>query len=122
VIVAAISAALLLMALGAQVLARYVQRYGTDLQSPGPLVELRRARLPTIQPADFDRIEGIVSDGLLSDSHLDRQLLPLLRDLARRAPGEPVRIERPGRRGRAGWLDETLTDLEAAWGIGPGPT
>lgn len=116
-IVAAISVALLLLAFGVQVLARYVQHLGTDLRSPGPLVELRRTSVPTIQPADFDRLEGIVADGLLSDAHLDRRLLPLLRDLAQRSPGEPVIVERPRRRGRGSWLDQTLTDLEASWDV-----
>ena len=115
--VAGVSLALLLIPLGVQVLARYVQRFGTDLRPPGPLVELRRTHLPTLQPADFEQTEGLVTDGLVSDSHLDRQLLPLLRDLGATAPGGPVAIERPARRGRAAWLDETLSRLEQAWGL-----
>ncbi len=115
--VAAVSLALLLVALGVQVLARYVQRFGTDLRPPGPLVELRRTHLPTLQPADFEQLEGLVADGLVSDAHLDRQLLPMLRELGTNAPGGPVAVERPSRRGRAAWLDETITRLEQAWGL-----
>ncbi len=114
--VAAVSLALILVALGVQVLARYLQRFGTDLRRPGPLVELRRTYLPTLQPADFEHLEGLVADGLVSDAHLDRQLLPLLRELGSNAPGGAVAVERPGRRGRAAWLDDTLTRLEDAWG------
>ncbi len=116
-IVALICAAVVLFGIGIQSLARYVQRFGTDLRSPGPLIELRRTHVPTVQPADFDRLEGIVSDALVSDSHLDRQLLPLLRELGQHAPLGTVTIERPARRGRAGWLDQTLTELEQAWEI-----
>ncbi|MDA3040515.1 MAG: hypothetical protein O3C27_13500 [Actinomycetota bacterium] len=115
--VAAVSLALLVIAIGVQVLARYVQRFGTDHRQPGPLIELRRMQLPTLQPADFEELEGIVSDGLVSDSHLDRQLLPLLRRLGATAPGGALAIERPGRRGRAAWLDDSLTRLERAWGL-----
>ena len=77
-IVALICAAVVVFGIAIQSLARYVQRFGTDLRSPGPLIELRRTHVPTVQPADFDRLEGIVGDALVSDSHLDRQLLPLL--------------------------------------------
>ena len=117
-IVLTICLASLVIAMGVQVLARFVQRHGTDLRAAGPLVELRRTHVPTIQPADFDRLEGIVADGLLSDAHFDRHLFPLLVDLASRAPGGSYPLVRPGRRGRAFWLERTLTELESAWGIG----
>ncbi len=116
-IVAAVIVAVLVLGFGTQVLARYVQRFGTDLRSAGPLVELRRAEVPTIQPADMDRLEGMVADGLLSDSHLRRDLLPLLQDLAADATRGPVTIEAPSRLGRANWLARTLDDLEDGWGI-----
>lgn len=116
-IVAALVVAFLVIAFGTQVLARYVQRYGTDLRGSGPLVELRRTEVPTIQPADFDKLEALVSDGLLSDSYLNRDLLPFLRHLAVEAPKGPVAIETPGRLGRNAWLGRTLDDLEAAWGV-----
>ena len=115
--VAAIAAAVLAIGFGTQVLARYVQRHGTDLRSAGPLVELRRTEVPTIQPADFDRLEGLVSDGLLSDSYMSRELLPLLRSLGAAAPKGPVSIETPKRLGRSAWLVRTLEELEAAWAI-----
>lgn len=116
-IVAGVILAMLCIAFGIQVLARYVQRHGTDLRSPGPLIELRRTEVPTIQPADFDRLEGLVSDGLTSESYLNRELLPLLRSLAAEAPRHSMTIETPGRLGRAAWLSRTLDELEAAWGI-----
>lgn len=116
-IVAALVVAFLVIAFGTQVLARYVQRHGTDLRGSGPLVELRRTEVPTIQPADFDKLEALVSDGLLSDSHLNRDLLPFLRNLAAQAPKGPVTIETPGRLGRNAWLSRTLDDLEAAWEV-----
>lgn len=116
-IVAGIVIAFLLIAFGTQVLARYVQRFGTDLRGSGPLVELKRTEVPTIQPADFDKLEALVSDGLLSDSYLQRELLPLLRGLALEAPKGPVVIETPGRLGRGAWLGRTLEELEAAWEI-----
>lgn len=116
-IVAAVIVALLTVGFGTQVLARYVQRHGTDLRSAGPLVELRMTEIPTIQPADFDRLEGLVSDGLLSDAYMTRELLPLLRSLAAEAPKGDVQIEPPSRLGRNAWLVRTLDELEAVWGI-----
>lgn len=115
--VAAIMIAVLTIGFGTQVLARYVQRHGTDLRSSGPLVELRRTEVPTIQPADFDRLEGLVSDGLLSDAYMSRELLPLLRSLGADAPKGPVTIETPGRLGRNAWLVRTLEELETAWAV-----
>lgn len=116
-IVAALVVAFLTVTFGTQVLARYVQRHGTDLRGSGPLVELRRSEVPTIQPADFDKLEALVSDGLLSDSYLQRDLLPFLRHLGAEAPKGPVAIETPGRLGRAAWLSRTLDDLELAWEV-----
>lgn len=116
-IVALVIVALLTVGFGTQVLARYVQRHGTDLRTSGPLVELRRTEVPTIQPADFDRLEGLVTDGLLSDAYLNRDLLPMLRRLASDAPHGSVAIETPGRLGRPAWLARTLDELETAWSI-----
>ncbi|MFT7597189.1 MAG: hypothetical protein ACI8TP_000107 [Acidimicrobiales bacterium] len=118
-IVAAVIVAVLAVAFGTQVLARYVQRHGTDLRSAGPLLDLRRTEVPTIQPADFDELEGLVSDGLVSDAYMSRELLPLLRSLAAEAPKGAIVIEAPGRLGRSAWLNRTLEELEAGWEITP---
>jgi len=116
-IVALVMVAVGILAFGTQVIARYVQRFGTDLRSAGALVELHRSEVPTIQPADIDRLEGVVSDGLLSESHLRRDLLPMLESLGARAPRGAVSIESPGRLGKAAWLSRTLEELEDAWSI-----
>lgn len=112
----AVAVAVLLSAAALQMLARLVQARSTDLRSPGPLIDVRHHRQPTVRPLDFDQLEGVVADGLGSDTHMARNLLPLLDGLAAAAPGE-VTVKRPGRLGKGRWLADTLDDLERAWGI-----
>lgn len=109
-------AAVLVVLGGLQLLGRLIQGTTTDHRPPGPLIELTSRRRPTIQPLDVDVLESLVGDGLLSDSHLERNLLPLLQQMAADSPGPRVVIDRPGRR-RSRWLEETLTELEASWGL-----
>lgn len=110
-------AAGLVVATGLQLLARLVQHVSADHRPPGRLIELSRRQRPTIQPLDLDVLESMVSDGLLSDSHLDRNLLPFLDRLAAGSPGPAVTIGRPGRRQRSRWLADAIDQLEASWGV-----
>lgn len=98
-----------------QLLAQYLQRFNTDLRSAGPLVEIRPAAVPSIQPPDLDRLERLVADALVSDTYVDRELVPLLEQLRETAPTEVPELERPSRMGRSAWLNRSLDSLEWAW-------
>ncbi len=115
-IVLLICLALGAVAFGLHSASRLVQRYGTDHQPSGGLIELRRERRATIHPADFDLLDGLVADAMISDGHWQVRLVPMVEEL-----GTVFDCELPpppsSRRQRSSWLNESFDALEDAAGL-----
>lgn len=118
--------ALVVTAVGLQVVSRIVQRYSLDARRPDPLIEVTGTKRYAARPPELERLTGIVADSLSSERIAQSHLGPLLESLEADAPRSSRSPSPGGDRSADGssrqlrkryQLDQRLDELEAAWGI-----
>lgn len=117
-LVALIVLAVVFAGVGMQLLSVQMQRFPTDIRRPGPLIEVRRSKPPTVHTAELRRLVTVMSYALIGDASASSELQKVFDDLD--APTSPL-IEstssRREQRRRSEHLDRALRDLERRWGV-----
>ena len=117
-LVLAVVGALLVIAVGLQVTANQIQKFPVDTRNAGTLVDTIRRNALAVRPAEFDRLTSIVEESLSSEAVARSKLVPLIEELKRQAPTPASTVSGPtrrGRRSRARWLADELSELEERW-------
>ncbi|MDH4075819.1 MAG: hypothetical protein OEY41_01990 [Acidimicrobiia bacterium] len=105
------------LALAGLALSGLVRQLQVDARRPGALIERPDSRAAVVRPPELEAMQRLVGDSITSEATAERQLGPVLAQLARQAPGGRVTVEPPPGRDRRRWIAETLAALEAGWGI-----
>ncbi|MEZ5407463.1 MAG: hypothetical protein R2761_05510 [Acidimicrobiales bacterium] len=105
------------LALAGLALSGLIRHLQVDARRPGGLIDRPDQRAAVVRPPELEAMERLVGDSITSEATAQRQLGPVLAELGRQAPGGRVTVEPPPGRDRRRWVAQTLTALEAAWGV-----
>lgn len=134
VVVVGIVAAVALVALSLQVLARQLRSLPLDQRRADPLIDVSSRATGSMRPAELHQLTTIVANAVLSDASNRTELQPILDGLEDGAPPRPStsgsatgRSDQPeresarrrpgGRSRRSDRIDQAIAALERRWGV-----
>lgn len=117
--------AIVVVAIGLQIIARQLQRYPAYSSRADPLIEVTRSKSVNARPAELHQLVGVIAKSLLSDASERAELQPILDELHNTGPGSPASTgdSNTRRRGlksrgkRARRIEEAIAELESDWGL-----
>ncbi len=119
-VVGGVVAAIVVVALALQVLARTLQGLPLDQRRADPLIDVSRRATGSMRPAELHQLTMIVANSILSDASYRTELQPIL-DQLEQGPGVgpdpgPADVgdrRRPGGRNRrSDRIEQAIADLE----------